>query len=257
MGRLIFRTADSITTTMSGTVYLHKIMLKHFDDTSYLADLPVVRNLEQMGELSFESPVTFFVGENGSGKSTLLEAIAISAGFNAEGGSRNFSFATKSTESNLYSYLTLSRRGREKDGFFYRAESFYNVASQVTDLDLNLDGYGGKSLHDQSHGESLLALVQNRFRGNGLYILDEPESALSPMRQMTLMLEIKRLVEEEHSQFLIATHSPILITYPSADIFEVTPESIQKTTYDKTESYRITKRFLEDPKHMLDALFED
>ncbi len=134
---------------MSGTVYLHKVMLKHFDDTSYLADLPVVRNLQHMGELSFESPVTFFVGENGSGKSTLLEVIAISAGFNPEGGSRNFSFATKSTESNLHSYLTLSRRGREKDGFFYRAESFYNVASKVTDLQLNLDGYGGKSLHDQ------------------------------------------------------------------------------------------------------------
>ncbi len=242
---------------MSWTVYLHKVMLKNFDDRSYLADLPVVQNLQRMGELTFESHVTFFVGENGSGKSTLLEAIAISAGFNAEGGSRNFSFTTRSTESNLHSYITLSRRAREKDGFFYRAESIYNVASQVVDLQFNLDGYGGKSLHDQSHGESLLALVQNRFRGNGLYILDEPEAALSPLRQMTLMLEIKRLVEEEHSQFLIATHSPILITYPDADIFEVTPNSIKKTTYDKTASYQITKRFLDDPKRMLNALFED
>lgn len=256
MRSLIFFPADC-TTIMSGSVYLHKIMLKDFLDTSYLADLPVVQNLLRMGELSFESPVTFFVGENGSGKSTLLEAIAISAGFNAEGGSKNFSFVTRPTESDLHSYLTLSRRGREKDGFFYRAESFYNVASQVDDLDLDLLGYGGKSLHDQSHGESLLALVQNRFRGNGLYILDEPEAALSPLRQMTLLLEIKRLVEEEDSQFLIATHSPILITYPGADIFEITPEAILKTTYEKTASYQITKRFLDDPSRMLDALFED
>jgi predicted ATPase len=242
---------------MSGTIYLHKVMLNDFHDTSYLANLPVVRNLQWMGELTFESPVTFFVGENGSGKSTLLEALAISAGYNAEGGSRNFSFATKSTESNLHSYITLSRRGREKDGFFYRAESFYNVASQVENLDLNLNGYGGKSLHAQSHGESLLALVQNRFRGDGLYILDEPEAALSPLRQMTLMLEIRRLVNEEHSQFLIATHSPILITFPGADIFEVTCDAIEKTTYEKTASYQITKRFLENPQHMLDALFDE
>jgi predicted ATPase len=131
------------------------------------------------------------------------------------------------------------------------------VASQVENLDLNLNGYGGKSLHAQSHGESLLALVQNRFRGDGLYILDEPEAALSPLRQMTLMLEMRRLVNEEHSQFLIATHSPILITYPGADIFEVTCDAIEKTTYDKTASYQITRRFLENPQHMLDTLFDD
>jgi len=242
---------------MSGSVYLQKVMLNDFEDRSYLADLPVVQNLQRMGELSFESPVTFFVGENGSGKSTLLEAIAISAGFNAEGGSKNFSFVTRPTESDLHSYLTLSRKGRERDGFFYRAESFYNVASQVDELDLDLRGYGGRSLHAQSHGESLMALVQHRFRGNGLYILDEPEAALSPLRQMTLLAEIRRLAGEEDSQFLIATHSPILITYPGADIFEITPEAITKTTYDKTESYQITKRFLDDPKHMLDTLFED
>lgn len=242
---------------MSGTLYLHKIIMKDFHDTSYLADLPVVQNLQRMGELTFDSPVTFFVGENGSGKSTLLEAVAISAGFNAEGGSKNFSFVTRPTESDLHSYLTLSRRGREKDGFFYRAESFYNVASQVEDLALNLNGYGGRSLHAQSHGESLLALIQNRFRGDGLYILDEPEAALSPMRQMTLLLEMRRLAAEEDSQFLIATHSPILITYPGADIFEITPEAIMKTTYEKTASYQITKRFLDDPNRMLDALFRD
>ena len=118
-------------------------------------------------------------------------------------------------------------------------------------------GYGGRSLHAQSHGESLMALVQHRFRGNGLYILDEPEAALSPLRQMTLLAEIRRLAGEEDSQFLIATHSPILITYPGADIFEITPEAITKTTYDKTASYQITKRFLDDPKHMLDVMFGD
>lgn len=213
---------------MSGTVYLHKVILKNFDDPSYLADLPVVQNLQRMGELAFDSPVTFFCRRKWFGK------------INIAGGHRYFSRIQRGRRfPELFICHEIDRvksafiyhpvtQGTGKGWIFYRAESFYNVASQVVNLQLNLDGYGGKSLHDQLHGESLMALVQNRFRGNGLYILDEPEAALSPLRQMTLMLEIKRLVEEEHSQFLIATHSPILITYPDADIFEVTADSIKK-----------------------------
>lgn len=162
-------------------LYISQVKIKPFDDDSYLADLPVVRWLLKAGKLEFTKPVTFIVGENGTGKSTIIEALAITAGFNAEGGSKNFDFSTRQTASSLYKYLTLSRSAHEKDGFFLRAESFYNVATQVDELGLNIQGYGGRSLHAQSHGESFMALVSNRFRGNGLYILDEPEAALSPV----------------------------------------------------------------------------
>ncbi len=226
-----------------------------YTESSYLAELPVVQYLNQAKELDFNQDVTFLVGENGTGKSTLIEAIAICAGFNAEGGSKNFQFATKNTASNLSDYLSITKTAHEKDGFFLRAESFYNVASQVDDLHLNLDGYGGISLHEQSHGESFMALIQHRFRGNGLYILDEPESALSPLRQMTLLAEIKRLVSKQ-SQFIIATHSPILIAYPEATIYQLTESGIEQVTYEQTEHYAITKQFLDNPKQMMKYLFE-
>ncbi len=236
--------------------YIDKIKMSKYQEKSYLSKLPVVKYLQRVGELKLNHAVTFFVGENGTGKSTLIEAIAICAGFNAEGGSKNFNFATKNTESDLSRYITLSKTAHEKDGFFLRAESFYNVASQVDDLLLNLDYYGGKSLHHQSHGESFLALVQHRFRGHGLYILDEPESALSAVRQMTLLTEMKRLVDL-HSQFIIATHSPILLAYPEAQIYQLTSTGIASVAYEETESYVVTKRFLERPKQMLNYLFEE
>jgi len=237
-------------------LYIEKVMFsKNFDDESYISTIPVVKRLLEKKELRFDKPVTFIVGENGTGKSTLLEAIAICAGFNAEGGSRNFKFSTKSTESALHQYIKLSKKRYEQDGFFLRAESFYNVATQVDDLDLNLDGYGGKSLHYQSHGESFMALVQNRFRGNGLYILDEPEAALSPLRQMTLLAELNRLVKKD-SQFIIATHSPILLALPNSDIFELTMDDIKITEYKKTEHYTLTKQFLDNPEKMIKYLLE-
>jgi predicted ATPase len=235
--------------------YIKKIKMAAYTESSYLAELPVVQYLNQAKELDFNQDVTFLVGENGTGKSTLIEAIAICAGFNAEGGSKNFQFATKNTASNLSDYLSITKTAHEKDGFFLRAESFYNVASQVDDLHLNLDGYGGISLHEQSHGESFMALIQHRFRGNGLYILDEPESALSPLRQMTLLAEIKRLVSKQ-SQFIIATHSPILIAYPEATIYQLTESGIEQVTYEQTEHYAITKQFLDNPKQMMKYLFE-
>lgn len=180
---------------------------------SYLADLPAVKYLASGHPLNLKNSVTFFVGENGAGKSTLIEAIAVAYGFNAEGGSRNFSFSTAQTHSGLWKNLTLSRHKYAKDGFFLRAESFYNVATNIDEMDQQpslsgpvIQSYGGVSLHQQSHGESFLALVQNRFGGQGLYILDEPEAALSPMKQLVLLAEIDALVKEE-SQFIIATHS--------------------------------------------------
>lgn len=237
-------------------LYVKQMMIKPITERTYLKGLPVVKWLLDSKSLDFKSDVTFFIGENGTGKSTIIEAMAICAGFNAEGGSKNFNFSTKQTSSDLYKYITLSKSAHEKDGFFLRAESFYNVATQVDELGIDLGGYGGQSLHCQSHGESFMALVQNRFRGNGLYILDEPEAALSPSRQMTLLTEIKRLVDK-NSQFIIATHSPILLAYPKATIFEISEDGVKNVRYEECEHYVITKQFLEEPKRMIHYLFDD
>lgn len=237
-------------------LYIRQLKINSIEEGSYLSHLPVVEWLAQAGKIEFSSQVTFFVGENGTGKSTLIEAVALCAGYNAEGGSKNFNFSTRQTASDLYRFISLIKSAHEKDGFFLRAESFYNVATQVDELELNLMGYGGRSLHEQSHGESFMALVQNRFRGNGLYILDEPEAALSPSRQMALLAEMKRLADED-SQFIIATHSPILLAYPDADIFQITEDGVEKVAYRECEHYKITKNFLEQPERMLHYLFED
>lgn len=223
-------------------------------EKSYLLQIPAVQHLIAKERLSLKSPVTFFVGENGTGKSTLLEAIAVAYGFNAEGGTKNFQFSTNNSHSDLYEHLTLIKSAFAKDGFFLRAESFYNVASYVDEIHAG-DSYGGISLHRQSHGESFLALVQNRFQGNGLYILDEPEAALSPMRLLTLMAEIDLLVKN-NSQFIIATHSPILMAYPGAEILEFSENGVQAVSYKETEHFQITKNFLENPEIMLKYLLE-
>ena len=206
---------------------------------SYLCRLPVLKHLAVHKEIKFTNNVTFFIGENGSGKSTLIEAIAVGMGFNAEGGSKNFNFSTRNTTYELSDCLTISKTAFHKDGYFLRSESFFNVASNIEELEVT--GYGEKSLHEQSHGESFLALFQNRFRGNGLYILDEPESALSPSRQMTLLAEIHHLVEK-NSQFIIATHSPILLAYPNATILEFSEMGIEQIEYMESQHYRIYNR---------------
>jgi len=215
--------------------------------------LPVVRHLDT---LTFHPDVTFLIGENGTGKSTLLEAIAAALRFNPEGGTKNSLFSTRDTHSNLSDYLKIGRSFKAPtDGFFLRAESFYNVASYIDDTGYE-GSYGGKSLHAQSHGEAFLALLTHKFRGNGLYLLDEPEAALSPSRQLSALALINHLVKKE-SQFIIATHSPILMAYPGARIYAFTEDGIRETRYEDTDHYRVAKDFLEHRDEMLRVLFTD
>ena len=227
----------------------------------YYADIPVVRHIIRDGGIELTKPITIVVGENGIGKSSLIEAIAVAAGFNPEGGSKNFSFTTSDSHSTLYEHIRLVRGlGRHSDGFFLRAESFYNAASYLDMLTREdartLLSYGGKSLHEMSHGESFLALVENRFSGDGLYILDEPEAAISPMRLMRLMVNIHELVQKG-AQFIIATHSPILMTLPDADVIQITEEGLSHVSYWETEHFLVTKEFVMHPEKMQQMLFEE
>ncbi len=218
----------------------------------YPFSLPAIRHLDV---LELHPAVTFLIGENGSGKSTLLEATAVAWGFNPEGGSKHFNFSTRSSHSDLYRCIRLVRNPkRTRTGFFFRAESFFNVATEIEKLGPEIMvAYGGRSLHEQSHGESFLALMMNRFGGNGFYILDEPEAALSPQRQLSVLARMHDLVKQ-NSQFLIATHSPILMAYPEAYIYHLTPEGIDRIEYQETEHFRVTRDFLMRPERMLERL---
>lgn len=227
---------------------------------SYPFNLPAIRGLEQ---LDMHPKVTFFIGENGSGKSTLLEALAVSLGFNAEGGSKNFNFGTRRSHCELHEYLRIARGyKRPRDGFFLRAESFFNVATEIEKLDNEpafgppvINSYGGRSLHEQSHGESFMSLMAERFGGQGLYLLDEPEAALSPQRQLAVLSYIHDLVLNE-SQFIIATHSPILMAYPQASIYRFSQDGIRKVAYEETEQFQVTRDFLMDRQRMLRVLLD-
>ncbi len=249
---------------MNEAKYISGILFdNNIKNDSYLCKLPVIKYLSQNQSLNFSSNVTFFVGENGTGKSTLLEAIAVAFGFNAEGGTKNFNFSTNKTHSELFEHITLVSKAYAKDGFFLRAESLYNVATNIEALDRVpaltrpiIESYGGVSLHNQSHGESFLSIVQNRFGGRGLYIFDEPEAALSPMRLLSLMLEMDRLVKND-SQLIIATHSPMLMAFPEAEILEFSSDGIKKVNYRDTEHYKITKQFLDNPEKMLHYLLRE
>lgn len=228
----------------------------------YPFSLPAISNLNT---LAFHPKVTFFIGENGSGKSTLLEAIAQSIGLNPEGGSRNTTFSTKETHSELFKYVrTVRGHRRPQDSYFLRAESFYNLATYMDDDDdpeysrkEYLWTYGGTSLHAQSHGESFMATMTNKLRGAGVYLFDEPEAALSPSRQLSALAIFKKLVDDLESQLIVATHSPILMAFPDAAIYEFSEEGIRQTTYKETEHYTITREFLNKPEKMLEYLFKD
>ena len=222
------------------------------DPSAYPFVVPAVRALDALPLAS----VTYFVGENGSGKSTLLEAIAVAAGFNAEGGTSNFSFSTRATESPLHRCIGLARSDRRpRTGFFLRAESFYNVASEIDRLDVG-DSYGGRSLHEMSHGESFLALMQHRFGSSGLDILDEPEAALSPARQLAFLRRLHDLVQQG-SQFLIATHSPIVLAYPGATIYRLDEDGLAKTAYESLEHVTLTRDFLNHRERFVGRLLDE
>ena len=219
---------------------------------SYLQNIPSIRNGLQ---LELKTNVTFFVGENGSGKSTLLEGIAEQCGFSLRGGNRNHNLNTgyrfQGYESALASSLQLGwTPKRITEGFFMRAESFFNFASYIDELAMNdgriLNAYGGRSLHQQSHGESFLALFNNQFE-SGVYILDEPEAALSPARILAFMSVINELDRSGRAQFIIATHSPMLICYPGAAIYQFDENGVRETTYEETEHFQLTKSFLDNP----------
>jgi len=221
----------------------------------YPFDLPVVKFLDK---INFHPEVTFLIGENGTGKSTLLEGIATQYGFNPEWWSRNFLFSSENTHSLLGNYLRLAKWvGKPKDGYFLRAESFYNLASNIDQLERErpwlLLSYGEKSLHEQSHGESFFSLFLHRLYGHWIYLFNEPEAALSPQRQLTFLVRMHELIGQK-SQFIIATHSPILLAYPHAKIIQITETGFEEIAFKKTAHYEIYKNFLNNPEYMLEKL---
>jgi len=217
----------------------------------YPFHLPAVQALRRR-PLELAPDVTIFVGENGTGKSTLLEGIAVAWGFNPEGGSRNFQFRTRDTHSPLSDCLTLKRgASRPSTDFFLRAESFYNVATEIDNLGMaNHALYGGRSLHEQSHGEAFFSLFMHRFGGGGLYLLDEPEAALSPMRQMAMLAQMHALAQDG-AQFVVATHSPILMAFPGARLLRFDESGYAPVALEETEHYFVTREFLNAPERML------
>jgi len=205
-------------------------------------------------ELTFSTPVTFLVGENGSGKSTLLEALAWALGFGAQGGNRDTSYVEGADGHVLGSALHLYWRQKVTDGFFLRAETFFNFASYLEEVNSTFLAYGGKSLHRQSHGEAFLSLFKHRFE-DGVYLLDEPEAALSPQRQLVFLRILQQLTASKIAQFVIATHSPMLLTFPGATILTLEDGAIRSVSYQETEHYRLTRDFLNAPDRFYQHLF--
>ncbi len=244
----------------SGFVSELLINIRRENINQYPYNLDVLKNLNK---LVLNEKVTFLVGENGTGKSTLIEAIAIAYGFNPEGGSINFNFSTRFSSSQLYKNIRIRKTlNHPKDGYFLRAESFYNVATNIEEMDdipsgtkKIIESYGGKSLHEQSHGESFFSLFLNRFRENGFYILDEPEAALSVERQLTFVSRLHELVEN-NSQFVIATHSPIILSYPNSTIYEIGQDGLNIVTYEDTEQYKFMKLFINNYPNILKKVMD-
>lgn len=237
-------------------MFINRMKIYKPDTNTYPFNLPIVESITHLEDgLEFNSSITFFAGENGSGKSTLLEAIAIQFGINPKGGSNNFNFSTFDSHSNLADSVTLVRKGQIPDfSFFLRAENYYNIASEIENL-LVSDYYGSRGLHEMSHGEGMLSIITNRFIANGLYILDEPESGLSVSRQLTLLKEIMDL-SREGCQFIIATHSPVLLAAPNATIYNISHDILQEIEYEETEAYLDMSLFINNPEQMIHYLTE-
>lgn len=220
-----------------------------FDPSRYPFSIPAVARL---GRLVFDPAVTLLVGENGSGKSTLIEALAIKCGFNPEGGSKNFTSSSRPSESALHEHLRLARgTRRERSGFFLRAETMFNVATEAERE--GYGAYGWTELHERSHGEGFLWVLLHKFGPRGLYLLDEPESALSPQRQLTFLTRLHDLVRQG-AQFVISTHSPIILAYPNATIYQLDEAGIKAVSYRETEHYQVTADFLKNPDLLLRQL---
>ncbi|WP_282939989.1 AAA family ATPase [Paenibacillus sp. RC67] len=230
-----------------------QIMKQQFpNQTAYPFSISALNGVES---INLQGNVTFFVGENGSGKSTILEAIAYQCGFNTAGGGRNNYFEVDASSSSLGNYIRLSWMPKLTNGFFLRAETFYQFASHIDEMPESLQYYGGRSLHAQSHGEAFLSLFQHRFGKKAIYLLDEPEAALSPARQLALLRIMKDL--EREAQFIVATHSPILLGYPDAQILNFDQSPIESIRYEDTLHYIVTRRFLENKKAVLAELFSE
>lgn len=243
-------------------VFVHELKLTNFPEKiSYPFDVFAVQEIFRKGSLSFDQPVTFLSGDNGTGKSTILEAIAVAYGINPEGGSQNFNFQTMASHSGLHENVRLVRKGNlPKTKFFLRSETYYNVASELEymaedDGEVAFASYGGKSLHTRSHGEGLLSIIENRFGKEGFYLLDEPEAGLATSRQYTLLREIHRLVKSG-SQLIIATHSPILMAYPKALIYQFSEDGLEELPLEDTIAFKETKLFYDDYKRMLHYLLD-
>jgi len=241
--------------------YLKSLQVSCPDD-EFPFSVPAIRALE--GGMKLHPKVTFLVGENGMGKSTLLEGIADKWGFSEESGNRTKTPGLTNYYTRIAPEMILSREPgmRPMDGFFLRAESFFNFATEMDELEKEpfcangYFSYGGKSLHEQSHGESFFSLFLHRFDGHGLYLLDEPEAALSPTRQMAFLVRLHDLVQD-FSQFIIATHSPIILAYPEATIYEFSDEGVREVGYRDCQPYEVTNRFLRDPEGMVKRLLDD
>ena len=247
-----------VSTQFASRVTLLRDRVDSFE--RYPFALPAIRTLDF---IDLHPKVTFLVGENGSGKSTLLEAMAVALGFNPEGGSRNFNFETRASHSDLHAFLRIAKGyRRHRDGFFLRAESWFNLATEIEALDAEpapsppiISYFGHRSLHEQSHGESFMALLKHRLHGDGLYLLDEPEAALSPGRQIEALQRLHELVQQG-SQFVMATHSPILMAYPDAQILHCGSQGIRPIRYEDTEHFRVTRGFLTHRDKVFDILME-